>query len=79
MDFDLIRYLPGMAKISREDQIYSVLPKKAYASPSWSDMRKFEFNFILATNTGTNFNNMYLCIPMQIKKRLMLLTTLTQR
>ena len=69
MDFDLIRYLPGMAKISRQGQIYNTLPKRAYASPNWSDVKTFEFNFILAANTATKFKNMYLCITMQIKKK----------
>ena len=34
IDFELIRYLPGMAKISRQGQIFSVLPQRAYASPN---------------------------------------------
>ena len=62
-----------MDKILRQGKIYNVLPKKAYASPNWSDMNTFEFNLILAANTATNVNNMYLltiCIPMDIKKRL---------
>lgn len=68
IDFDLIIYLPGMAKILRQGQIYNALPKKTYTSPNWSDMKTFEFNVILAANTAIYFNNMYLCIPMQIKK-----------
>ena len=67
IDFDLIRYLPGMAKILRQGQIYNALPKKAYISPNWSDMKTFECNVILAANTAIYFNNMYLCILMQIK------------
>ena len=55
MDFDLIRYLSGMAKISRQNQIYNALLKKAYASPTWPNMKSFEFNFILAANTTANF------------------------
>ena len=69
MDFDLIRYLSGMVKILRQGQIYNALPKKAYASPNWSDMKTFDFNLILASNTTTNFNNIYLCIPMKIQKK----------
>ena len=34
MDFYLIKYLPGMTKISRHGQIYNALTKKAYASPT---------------------------------------------
>ena len=68
MNFDLIRYLPGMVKISRQGQIYNVLPKKVVASLNWYDMKTFEFNLIFAANTATNFKNMYLCIPLKIKK-----------
>ena len=50
MDFDLIRYLPGMGKISRQGQIFSALPQRAHASPNWSDL--------------SNLNNMHLYIPM---------------
>ena len=55
MDFDLIRYLSGMAKISRQNQIYNALLKKAYASPNWPNMKSFEFNFILAAKITANF------------------------
>ena len=34
MDFYLIKYLPGMTKISRHGQIYNALTKKAHASPT---------------------------------------------
>ena len=79
-NFDLIRYLPGIAKILRKGKFYNVLLKKLDASPNWSDMKMFEFSLILAANTTTIFSNMYLCIPMQIKnKQPMSLTILTQR
>ena len=39
MDFDMIRYLPGMGKISRQGHIYDALPKKAYASPNYVDKK----------------------------------------
>ena len=68
MDYDLIRYLPGMAKISRQGKIYNAHPQRVYASPNWSDLRTFEFNMLLTANTRTNLKNMHLCIPMQIKK-----------
>ena len=37
MDFHLIRYLPWIAKISR--QVYNGLPRKAYASPNYVDKK----------------------------------------
>ena len=42
MDYDLIRYLPGMAKISRQGQIYSAHPQRVYPSLNWSDLKTFE-------------------------------------
>ena len=64
MDYDFIRYLPGMEKISRQGQIY---PQRVYASPGWSYLRTFEFSMLLTADTATDFDNMHLCIPMQIK------------
>ena len=43
-------------------------PQRVYASPNWSDLRTFEFNILLTADTATHFNNMHLCIPLQIKK-----------
>ena len=47
MDYEVIRYLPGMTKISRQGQIYSVHLQRVCASPNWSDLRTFEFNKLL--------------------------------
>ena len=66
IDCDLIRYHPGMAKISRQGQIYSVHPQIVYISPKRSDLRTFGFNMLLTTDAAKNFNNMYLCIPLQM-------------
>ena len=42
MDFDLIRYLPGMVKIPRQGQVYNKPPKKVYASPNFVDKKTLE-------------------------------------
>ena len=47
MDYDLIRYLPSMAKISRQGKVYNAHPQKVYASPNSRDLRTFEFNMWL--------------------------------
>ena len=69
MDFDLIRYLPGMAKISRQGQICNMQPQRIYASPNWYDLRTFEFNVLLNSRYSSKFYNMHLNIPLQIKKQ----------
>ena len=33
MDYDLIRYLPGMAKISRQYKIYNAHSQRVYVAP----------------------------------------------
>ena len=70
MDYCLIRYLPGMAKISRQGQIYNMDPQRVYVSPNLSDLRTFVFNMLLTADTSSNFNKMHLCIPLKIKKTL---------
>ena len=69
MDYDLIRYLHGITKISRQGKVYNAHAQTVYASPNWSDLRTFEFNMLLTANAATNINNMYLWMPMQIKKK----------
>ena len=65
MDYYLIRFLPGMEKISTQGQIY---PQRVYAAPGWSYLRTFEFSMLLTADTAIDFDNMHLCIPMQIKR-----------
>ena len=55
MDYDLIRYFIGMAKISRQMQIYSVHPQRVYVSPNTSDLRTFEFKMLLTVDAARNF------------------------
>ena len=56
-----------MTKISRQGKICSVHPQRIYNSSNWPDLRTFEFNRLLIADTATDFNNMHLCIPLQIK------------
>ena len=69
MDYGPIRCLPGTAKISRQEQICNAYLQRVFASPGCSDLKTFEFNMLFTANTATNFNNMHLSIPMQIKKK----------
>ena len=69
MEFDLIRYLPGMAKISRQGQICNIQPQRVYASPNWYDLRTFEFNVMLNCRYSNKFYNMHLNIALQTKKQ----------
>ena len=70
MGYGLVRYLPGMTKISRQGQIYSMDPQRVCISPNLLDLRTFAFNMLLTADTSANFNKMHLCIPLKIKKNL---------
>ena len=69
VDYSLIRYLPGLANVSRQGQIYSIVPKKVYASSNYTDKKTLEFNSLLASNTYTNHSSLMIVLPIQIKKR----------
>ena len=66
--YRLIRYPPGLANISRQGQIYNIVPKKAYASSNYTDKKTLEFNILLASNTYTNYSSLMIVLPVQIKK-----------
>ena len=68
MDYNLIRYLPGLATVSGQEQIYNIILEKAYASSNYTDKKTLEFNFLLATNTYTNYSSLMIVLPIHIKK-----------
>ena len=38
-DASLIRYLPGGTEVSRQGKIFNLVPKKAYASSTYTDKK----------------------------------------
>ena len=68
MDYNLIRYLPGMATVSRQGQIYNIVPKKGYAAFNYTDKKTLEFTYLLAANTYTNYSSLMIVLPIYIKK-----------
>ena len=69
VDYNLIRCLPGLANVSRQGQIYSIISKKAYAWSNYKDKKMLEFNILLVSNTYTNCSSLMIVLPVQIKKR----------
>ena len=62
-------WLMYLANVSRQGQIYSIVPKKAYASSNYTDRKTLEFNILLASNTYTNYSSLMIVLPVQIKKK----------
>ena len=67
-DANLIRYIPRLSNVSREGKIFNIVPKKAYATSTYTDKKTLDFTIELVTNTHTNCSNMCIVLPIQIKK-----------
>ena len=68
-DEDLSRYYPNILPITRQAQVAGKLPRKAYASETYTDKKKFEFTLEMTANTYSNYSTMLVCIPAQFTKR----------
>ena len=68
-DEDLSRYYPNILPITRQAQVAAELPRKAYASETYTDKKKFEFVLEMTANTYSNYSTMLVCIPAQFTKR----------
>ena len=63
------RYYPNILPITRQSQIAGELPRKSYASITYSDKKQLEFVIDLTTGTYTNYSTMEICIPIQFTKK----------
>ena len=55
--------------ITRQSQIVSELPKKVYASVTYSDQKQLEFVLDLTANTYSNFSSLEICLPLKFTKK----------
>ena len=67
-DTSLIRYLSDCSDVSRQGKIFNIVPKKAYASPNYTDKKTLEFTVELGANTYTNYSMMTLLLPIYFKE-----------
>ena len=68
-DGHLLRYYPNILPITRQLQIAGELPRKAYASVTYSDEKQLEFTLDLRVNTCTNYSIMEVCVPIKFTKK----------
>ena len=68
-DGDLSRYYPNILPITRQAQIAGELPRKSYASITYSDKKQFEFVLDLTANTYSNYSTMEICLPLKFTKK----------
>ena len=68
-DGDLARYFPNILPATRQVQIAGEVPRKAYASITYTDKKQLEFILNLTVNTYSNFSTMEICLPLRFPKK----------
>ena len=68
-DADLSRYYPNILPITRQSKIAGELPRKAFASITYSDKKQLEFVLDLTANTYSNYSSMEICLPLKLTKK----------
>ena len=68
-DESLVRYIPNILPVTRQNQLAGTNPRKAFASVTYSDKKDLEFIPELAANTYSNYSSMELVLPIQITKK----------
>ena len=69
VDESLARYIPNLVPVSRQNQISGSIPRKAFASVTYLDMKISEFIIELNANTYSNYSSMELVLPIQLTKK----------
>lgn len=69
MDFNQIRYIPGLINIADQGQIYLLQTKGKYASERYYQKNNLEFEITLSAKKYTNFNNLLICLPTKLNLR----------
>ena len=68
-DGDLARYFPNILPVTRQAQIASKVPRKSYASVTYTDKKQLEFILDLTANNYSNFSTMEICLLLRFTKK----------
>ena len=68
-DEDLSRYIPNILPVTRQNQIVGTIPRKAFASVTYSGKKILEFVLELTANTYSNYGSIELVLPIQFIKK----------
>ena len=68
-DEDLSGYFPNILPVTRQNQIAGEVPRKAFASVTYSDIKILEFVLELTANTYTNYSSMEFVLLLQFTKK----------
>ena len=64
----MARYIANLVPVSRQNQISNSIPRKAFASVTFSDMKILGFIIELTANTYSNYSSMELVLPIKFTK-----------
>ena len=67
-DGDLVRYVPNILPVTKQNQIGGINPRQVYASETYTDKKILEFTIILAVNTFTDYSSMEIVLPIWFVK-----------
>ena len=68
-DGDLIRYLPNIVPVTRQNLISGIDPRECYANDTCVDKKTLEFTIKLAPSTYTNYATMEIVLPIRFVKK----------
>ena len=66
ISYNMLKYIPGLAKIAYQGQLHSTETKRKFVDDSYKNKRVIEFNVQLTANHYTNFQDVHLCSPIKI-------------
>ena len=65
--YNMLKYIPGLAKLGYEGQLYSTETKRKYVDDTYKGKKVIEFDVQFTANHCINFQNVYPCFPITIK------------
>ena len=67
ISYNILKYIPDLAKITYQRQLHSTETKRKYTDDSYKNKKVIESNIQRTANHYTNFQNVQLCLPTKIK------------
>ena len=64
---NMLRYIPGLAKVGYQGQLHSTETKRKYADDTYKNKKVIKFNVQLMKGHYINFQNVHLCFPLKFK------------
>ena len=68
-DGDLVRYVPNVLPVTRQNLVAGVDSRQVHATETYTDKKNLEFTIILAPNTYTNYATMEIVLPVWFVKK----------